>query len=105
MTWYLSGPMSGIDDLNFPAFAFAATTLRSQGFQVLSPHEAEMDGEPTYVDYLRYDMKTLAICDGIVLLSGWSKSNGAQLELHIALRLGYDVRFFNERTRELLDIA
>ena len=36
---YLSGPMSGIKDSNFPAFLEWAARLRADGFEVVSPHE------------------------------------------------------------------
>ena len=96
--------MSGYEDLNFPAFQHAATLLRDQGYDIRSPHENEApDGVGDWVEYMRLDIKTIADCDGIVLLRGWAKSKGAQLELSIALALGLTVRFFNERTGELLD--
>ena len=38
---YLSGPMTGLPDLNFPAFHAAADKLRSQGVQVVNPAEPD----------------------------------------------------------------
>jgi hypothetical protein len=104
MTWYLSGPMTGYENLNFPAFSYAAMTLRAQGLTLISPHENDLDiGE--WDDYLRHDIKLLADCHGLVLLRGWTKSKGAQMELWIALRLGLPVRFFDEQHGELIDIG
>ena len=37
---------------------------------------------------MRADIRALCDCDAIYMLPGWEKSNGAQLELHIAHRLG-----------------
>jgi hypothetical protein len=105
-TWYLSGPMTGIDDLNFPAFAHAAATLREAGYTVRSPHESPVqERDATWADFIRTDLVTLAGCTGIVLLRGWSKSQGAQLELGLALRLGFEVRRFNETTGSLDEIG
>lgn len=41
MRWYVSGPMTGLPLLNFPAFHAAAAKLRAQGHEVINP--AEMD--------------------------------------------------------------
>jgi hypothetical protein len=103
MTWYVSGPMTGYDDLNFPAFSYATTTLRSRGMAIVSPHENDIDGGE-WDDYLRHDLRLLSECHGIVLLAGWSKSKGAQLELFVALRLGLAVRFFDDETSELVNV-
>jgi hypothetical protein len=42
MIIYISGPMTGYPDLNFPAFHLAASVLRSEGFTVISPAEIEL---------------------------------------------------------------
>src|SRR5690606_41767260 len=44
--WYLSGPMSGYPQYNFPAFAKAAETLRGFGYNLVSP--AELDDSEVY---------------------------------------------------------
>lgn len=44
MRVYLSGPMSGIADNNFPAFHEHAAQLRAQGFYVVSPAEIQEAG-------------------------------------------------------------
>lgn len=88
---YISGPMSGLPELNFPAFHDAAEKLRGKGFDAVNPAElnAELDADWHY--YMRNDIKALCDCDALALLPGWEKSSGAQLELHIAHRLGLDV--------------
>ncbi len=85
---YLSGPMTGLPDLNFPAFHDAAAQLRAHGFEVVNPAEINPDGELPWAECMRADIKALCDCDLLVLLPGWEKSSGAHLELHIAHRIG-----------------
>lgn len=86
---YLSGPMSGIADNNFPAFHEWAARLRAQGYDVVSPAEIEEAG--SWEMCLRADLRELCTCDAIALMPGWENSKGANLELHVAHRLGMQV--------------
>lgn len=83
--------MTGLPELNFPAFASAARQLRSYGYDVVSPAEINPDPTVPWHQCMRADIKALCDCDGIALLVGWEKSSGAQLELHIAHRLGLEI--------------
>lgn len=89
MRIYLSGPMTGIADNNFPEFHKWAELLRSTGYEVVSPAEIQEAG--TWELCLRADLRELCTCDGIALMPGWEKSKGANLELHVAHRLGMHV--------------
>lgn len=89
---YIAGPMTGIEDFNFPAFNAMAARLRNAGYAVINP--AELDGEDTsqaWDYYLRRDLTELAKCCRVVLLPGWAKSKGASLEHHIAKTLEMDI--------------
>jgi hypothetical protein len=85
---YLSGPMSGLPELNFPAFNAAAFRLRACGLQVTNPAEINPDGAMTWEQCMRADIKALCDCEALALLPGWTESRGAHLELHLAHRLG-----------------
>lgn len=89
MRIYLSGPMTGIADNNFPEFHKWAETLRSTGYEVVSPAEIQEAG--TWELCLRADLRELCTCDAIALMPGWENSKGANLELHVAHRLGMQV--------------
>lgn len=88
---YISGPMSGIADLNFPTFNAYAAQLRSAGFDVVNPAELNPDPGSTWNDCMRVDIRELCSCQAIALIPGWERSNGANLELHVAHRLGLEV--------------
>jgi hypothetical protein len=98
MKLYISGPMTGIDEHNFPAFNAAAEKVRSMGYQAVNPVDINPDTATPWVMCLRADLKALCDCDGIVLLPGWEKSVGAQLELHVAHRLAMSVHFIETLT-------
>lgn len=86
---YIAGPMTGIDDFNFPAFNKAAAFLRSQDIEVINPAE-NFGGRQDLLwqTYLRQAVKQVAESDGVVMLPRWEASKGARLEVHIARELG-----------------
>ena len=88
---YISGPMTGLPEFNFPAFHARAAELRAQGRDVINPAEHdELPDQPWHV-YLRKDIRLLMDCDTIHMLPGWSRSKGARLEHHVAVELGFTV--------------
>lgn len=95
---YISGPMTGLPDLNVQAFATAADKLRAFGHYAVNPVEvcAGLDG--SWHDYMRADIKALCDCDALALLPGWQTSQGAHLELHLAHRLGLEIGSVDEFT-------
>ena len=84
---YLSGPMSGLPDHNYPAFNAAEQRLTSQGIDVVNPASLNPPGTPWH-ECMRADIKALCDCTELMLLPGWEHSDGAHLELHIAHRIG-----------------
>lgn len=94
---YISGPMSGHPDFNYPAFEDAAQRLRAAGYDVVSPHE--LDGEAgvdltkpfTHEDRiaaLKRDLVAVLDCDGVATLPGWMGSTGAFAEVAAARSIG-----------------
>lgn len=86
--FFISGPMSGVPDFNYPTFESAAAYLRSKGLDVVSPHELH-DGNMGhgYAYYLRRDLRALLDCDVLVQLPGWRESRGAVVEYEVAQAL------------------
>ncbi len=86
---YLSGPMTGLPNFNYPAFAQAATSLRDRGLTVVSPHEAlGGHGDRTREEYMREDLKQMLECHAVCLLDGYELSPGALLEIEVARQCG-----------------
>lgn len=88
---YISGPMTGKPELNFPAFNKAAAELRAAGFDVINPAEIGEVPGLEWADYMRADIRMLMDCDTVATLPDWKKSKGARLEVHIAGELGMTV--------------
>lgn len=106
---YISGPMSGHTDFNFPAFHAAVADWRNEGWEVTSP--AENFGGRTDLpraEYIRKDVTQLLECSAIAVLPGWQRSAGARLEVALARELGldvYDARTFASYIETALDEA
>jgi hypothetical protein len=90
---YLSGPMRGYPEYNFPAFHLAKGVLEGLGCVVTSPASLDLEEgfDPTGglpEGFLRQaairDFQAILQCEAIVMLPGWKKSTGALAEWHIA---------------------
>lgn len=122
MKYYVAGPMTGLENYNWPAFEEAASLLRSRGNDVISPTEIDEEmgcvvvvRDPGVVghgivsvettdtfDYetvLAKDLEAVKGCDGIYLLPGWESSKGANRELQQALRYGLIVTHHPDAVR------
>lgn len=102
MKIYLSGPMTGRPQHNFPEFRRYAAMLREDGHTVVSP--AEMEGEAKFGDesqigwevddalyeqMLARDHDAQADTEAIAFIPGWQNSGGAGREGLHALELGH----------------
>ncbi len=89
---YISGPMTGAPNYNYPAFGAAAQQWRALGWGVVNPAESfGGDASRPRSDYMRTDLEHLLTVDAIAMLPGWQDSAGARLEHAIAGELGLDV--------------
>ena len=105
-TIYLSGPMRGIPQFNFPAFYEAQANFEAEHWTVFNPADGGWGGgdpetgtgvtDDEVRAWLREDIQWIARADAVALLPGWEDSEGAQFEVAIAHRLGLD--FFEADT-------
>ena len=101
---YIAGPMRRKPQFNFPLFDEVAAALRAEGHTVISPAEldsaeiraealaspdgimGEKIGGETAGEILSRDVRiVIDEVDKLVLLNGWTKSQGAKLEVFVGL--------------------
>lgn len=101
-TAYISGPMTGHENYNFPAFFEAEEKLLKLGFDVVNPARLNppKPNDVSEQDYwyvcMRRDIKALMNCDSIIMLYGWEKSKGAVIERDLAMKMGMSVLTMSE---------
>lgn len=84
---YLSGPMTGLPEFNYPAFNAAAKQLREMGYEVANPAENNLPKDSSWETYMKNAIKEMADCDMVALLDGFQNSKGAMIEVNLALDL------------------
>lgn len=89
---YLSGPMTGLPEFNYPAFNAAAAYLRALGYVVENPAENPEPPCKSWAGYMRLALAQLVQCEVTVRLPGWQNSRGAVIESSLSRMLGMDVQ-------------
>ena len=90
MKIYLAGAMTGIEDLNRPAFFKAKCFLELLSHEVFNP--GELDPElPLREIFLKELTYICEEAEAIALLPGWENSKGATAERAVGLALGLKI--------------
>ncbi len=94
MSLYLSGPITGMPELNKPAFDELREVLRPLFKNVLVPHDF-FDGVDTegwtWQQYMRTCIRELVTADAIFMMPRWDDSRGACLEYNVAWWLNLQI--------------
>ena len=106
MKIYLAGPMTGIEDFNFPEFFRVAAELEAKGHEVFNPAQNDLDkwGDMegikknfTVRSCMYDDLGWItANADAVYFMKGWENSNGALAEFFAARSV--KCKFFYEST-------
>ena len=89
-TVYISGPMSGLPDFNYPAFDAKSDELCDR-YWVRNPAWILGGDSWTWQHWMRAALKMQMDADVVHMLPGWRKSRGARIERRLALILGQRV--------------
>lgn len=91
--WYISGPMTGKPDHNYPAFHEVEEYLSSAGHKVLNPAR-NFDGRTDleWETYMRKDVQDLLESTHVMFLPGWHNSRGARVEYQVAKSIGLEMQ-------------
>ena len=94
---YISGKITGLPVQEAIAkFRSAAEKIRRFGFEPVSPFDNGLPLEADWAEHIGKDISLLLRCDAIYLLDDYEKSEGARIELCIALHRRMPV-FMNVR--------
>jgi len=97
-TVYISGPVTGIEEFNRPAFLLAQRMLLSAGCSVFNPIHIDwpidpLEGEALWKYFMAYCVQALPSCDSLLMLPDWQNSKGAKEEHRIAKMLGLTIYY------------
>ncbi len=107
-TFYVCGPMTGMKDFNFPLFDQVAELARKQGLSIINPVELDREhgidpvanpgsverahaADPNLLQTIvQRDTEVINKLekdkgDGLIILPGWQKSEGARAEVAVAI--------------------
>jgi len=89
---YIAGPMAGLKDRNADAFNAEAKKWSDSGFVVANPANALSAGSrKELTDVLTGDLLALSRCTNVMMLEGWERSLGANIERDLAKYLGITI--------------
>lgn len=89
MIVYIAGPMAGIAEDNANAFAAAEKRLKALGMVVINP--TVLPKGLRHESYMPICLSMIDACDAVVLLPGWGRAAGAQIEEKYAKAQGKTV--------------
>ena len=103
---YISGPMTGHVDFNYPSFFKAEERLRAIGCSVVNPaaYGGAVQTGLSYEGLLKRDIRLLLDCTGVASLPDWEQSKGARLEHHVAKVCRIEIHTVDEWFNKLVSV-
>lgn len=89
---YIAGKITGLPEEQYTAkFERAEKELIELGLHPISPIKLPHQHSKSWEDYMREGIRALMLCDQVYALANWEDSNGAIIEVNLALSLGMNV--------------
>jgi hypothetical protein len=90
MKYYLAGPMRGLPNSNYDAFAEARGRLRQAGYEVHCPAEGATRPatDDSFAPQMQGCLEGVLKSEALIVLPGWAKSEGAKVEVAVAVATG-----------------
>ena len=95
---YISGKISGIEELAPLLFEIAENLLEKEGFEKINPLTINHNHDLTWEIYMKVDIKAMCDCGSIYLLKNWYNSKGAIIEHDLAKKLKFEMIYEKELT-------
>ena len=83
---YISLPISGQEQKAREKADLIKAKLSKEGHIPVSPFNVFAGKNPTYADYICYDLRAMLECDAILFCDGWEQSCGCNIEHDVAMR-------------------
>ena len=82
---YISVPITGQEQKAREKANLIKARLSREGYDVVNPFEVFAGKDPTYEDYICYDLRAMLGCDAIYFCKGWHGSLGCNIEHDTAI--------------------
>ncbi len=83
---YISLPITGNEQKAREKADLVKAALSRQGYAPVSPFDVYAGKNPTYNDYICYDLRSLLSCDAVYFCEGWEDSLGCNIERDVVMR-------------------
>ncbi len=93
-TIYISGKMTGVENLNREKFERAENKFKGLDYVVINPHKIKLrkGQKPDWKNYMINDIAILLkYCDKVAVLDDWADSKGAKIEIFLAQQFGIEI--------------
>lgn len=84
---YICGRITGVEEQAKEQFRKAEIKIRKKGFIPVNPMTLPHNHDKEWVSYMKECIRALMTCDEIYVLRGYEKSEGAKIEIYLALGL------------------